>query len=199
MTFQPVENPHDFWDVNCASGPALESLRVETGHVDHPQRVAFRQFLTDMKIKSVLDCGAGPGWEVEGIRRDGIDVDYAALEVTRAYRQQLMALRVRVMNGSIDAIPHADKSFELVYQRHVLEHVEKWEYAIAEMVRCATQYVFIAMNKPFGTGSVRRRRHGIPENVYSFRDFSRAADQAGGFICTAEHLRAIGCEVLAIK
>jgi ubiquinone/menaquinone biosynthesis C-methylase UbiE len=172
--FIAVERSDQFWDVNMRDPEALADLHRSTGYADHPQRVAFRAFLKENEIESVLDCGAGPGWELDGLERELPQVRYEALEVTEMFAAALEAREVPVCRAGIEAIPFADESFDVVYQRHVLEHVEHLDVAIREMVRVARVAVFLSMNKRPAPRTVRRKPQGLWTNVYSRPDMVAA-------------------------
>lgn len=156
----------------------LEELHKQTGLADHPQRVQFRSFLKHhCDIHSMLDCGAGPGWEYDALRADGIDIQYVALEVTKLFVDELKARNISVYHASVERIPLPDHSVDLVYVRQVLEHVGNFPFAIREMIRVARYFVYIAMNKDFGTKSIRRQQYGLWHNQYAKKELLSAAGE----------------------
>lgn len=174
MRLVPVDNPLDFWEVNMADPEALEELRIQTGEHDDPQRLLFRAWLRRSACENMLDCGAGPGWELDGIVADGIEIRYEALEATPSFVEALNRRGVSARRGSVtDLRAYGDGSVDLVYCRHVLEHVGDFDRAVAEMLRVSCRYVYVAMNKDFvsdGRGS-RRTHYGLPHNVYTMSEF----------------------------
>ncbi len=166
MKIVAVDKAEDFWDVNMANSANLSTLHDQTGHIDAPQRVAFRGFLVEHDVWNLLDCGAGPGWEFDGIERDGLNLVYDALEITEIFAQALERRGIKVTRAGIERIPARDNYYDLVYQRHVIEHVNDARCAIREMIRVARRFVYIALNKPLGAPT-RSVRHGLPHNTYS--------------------------------
>lgn len=175
MKLQNVSNPLKFWDVNMADPANLSSLHDQTGHANDEQRVLFRKWLRTSDCKTMLDCGAGPGWEVEGLRKDNPDVEYTGLEITNLFLQRLEAQGVRTIKATVEDIPCADNSYDLVYCRQALEHVGNFEQAIHEMIRVARFFVFIAMNKDFGSKTIIKKQYGLWHNIYSMDHFRNAA------------------------
>ena len=167
MKLQNVSNPLKFWDVNMADPANLSSLHDQTGHANNEQRVLFRKWLRTSDCKTMLDCGAGPGWEVEGLRKDNPDVEYIGLEITNLFLQRLNAQGIAIIKATVEDIPCDDNSYDLVYCRQVLEHVGNFRQAIHEMIRVARFFVFIAMNKDFGNKTVIRKQYGLWHNIYS--------------------------------
>ncbi len=50
--------------------------------VDAPDRVLLRSLLTELEPCSLLDVGCGTGIELDGIRHEGLQVDYTGLDIT---------------------------------------------------------------------------------------------------------------------
>lgn len=85
----------------------------------------------------LLECGPGVYVDADTIWRGRKTVKYAAIDVTPAIVQDGLARGYRVSLGSIEAIPHGSSTADLVYCRHVLEHLPSYRQAIAEMLRVA--------------------------------------------------------------
>ncbi len=174
---QAVTDPSTFWDVNI--GPTNEAiLHEQTGYADHPQRVAFREWLRDCGPVTLLDCGAGPGWELDGIETDGLDVTYTGLEITERFAVKLEERGIEVLRAGIESIPAPNDTFDVVYARHVLEHVRDMPRAVAEMVRVAKQAVYICNHNLIGPRTVigKRAKTGLWHNVYCIEEFMAACD-----------------------
>ncbi len=175
MELQSVSDPSTFWDVNMADPINLSVLHDLTGHADDPQRVLFRNWLRKSDCLTMLDCGAGPGWELEGLRKDNPNIEYTGLEVTDLFLQRLKAQGITTIKATVEDIPCDDNSYDLVYCRHLLEHVGNFGKAIHEMIRFARQFVYIVMNKDFGSKTIIKKRYGLWHNVYSKAHFLNAA------------------------
>lgn len=101
---------------------------------------------------SILDVGCGEGFMLEKMRiagiadaLEGIDVRNDAIEIGRALHPELT-----LRQGSIYALPYADAAFDVVVCSEVLEHLERPEEALAELMRVARRYCVISVpNEPF--------------------------------------------------
>ena len=98
---------------------------------------------------SVLDVGCGEGVLVHGWaqrlregRLVGIDLEEKSIQAGWAERQA-PNLEYRVMEAS--DLPFADREFELASAIEVLEHVPDPEHTVAEMARCASQYLLVSV------------------------------------------------------
>jgi SAM-dependent methyltransferase len=89
----------------------------------------------------VLDAGCGTGeialrlaQRLRGARVLGVDIIDAHLDLARA-RAAALSARVRFENRSIFDLGLADRSFDLVVCRHVLQAIPHADRAIAELLR----------------------------------------------------------------
>ena len=87
---------------------------------------------------TVLECGPGVYVDADMIWKDRPEVAYQAIDVTPAIVAAGTAKGLAVRLGSVEAIPLPDRSVDLVYCRHVLEHLPSYRQALAEMMRVAS-------------------------------------------------------------
>jgi pseudaminic acid biosynthesis-associated methylase len=103
------------------------------------------EFLGGLALESVLEVGCNVGMQLRHLRRTttarlaGIDLQEGALAVARA---ALPDADLRVAEAT--AIPHPDRSFDLVFTSSVLIHVppEDLPVVMDEMVRVSRRWVF---------------------------------------------------------
>jgi len=101
-----------------------------------------RQWLKENLSGKVLDCGCGAGVDYEQIK----DVcDYTGMDFTP---KMLELCRENFpdgnfVEGNIEKIPFEDKSFDIVFCRHVLEHLSHYEKAIDEMRRVGKKVIVV--------------------------------------------------------
>lgn len=170
-----VADPLKWWNANLTDENMGEWLSSRGWwQLDHPQRQRFHRFMRNHKPASMLDCGGGPLLELRALRQAGIAVEYHLLEVTQRFVDMAAAEGVDAMLGSIHDIASADRAYDLVYCRHVLEHVPNWRRALSEMVRVARRFVYIALMHPLAPVTTERRdpRTGLQWNRYSKHDIT---------------------------
>jgi ubiquinone/menaquinone biosynthesis C-methylase UbiE len=123
--------------------------------------------LRTIEAQTVLDVGAGTG---RGIRHllDAIPgLSVRGIEPVAALIQQAVQKnRVppgAILQGSGDALPFADASFDVVCSFALLHHVPKPDAVVREMVRVARKAVIIADSNRFGQGAwpVRLAKLGL--------------------------------------
>ena len=89
----------------------------------------------------VLDAGCGPGYMLAALARRGLDVSGldAAPEMLRMSRERLQSLHpdrtFRLELGSIESLPFADASFDVVCTAGVVEYLKDDHAVLAEMYR----------------------------------------------------------------
>jgi ubiquinone/menaquinone biosynthesis C-methylase UbiE len=113
------------------------------GTINDVSRVWLRNFIRDNSVKSALDVACGVAIDKDGFNYDGLDVKYRGIDISEFLVNKNKDRGYDCILGNIENIPEPDKSWELVFGRHIIEHVEYYEKAIAEMCRVATKYVVI--------------------------------------------------------
>lgn len=116
---------------------------------DAPDRLLFRHLLDLLARKqkpSVVEIGCGPGIEIEGLRDAGLleRVDYVGTDFTpeliESCRERHPDVKLALADVNDDLLIHAD----VVYARHVLEHVEEGGRALRNMTRAARRLTVVS-------------------------------------------------------
>jgi SAM-dependent methyltransferase len=150
--------------------------RVIPGQVDvdllneHMARYAFATRLA--RGKRVLDAGCGAGYGAAELARAAesvVGVDRAPEAIGHARAHYVLA-NLRFEEGSCEALPHADGSFDLVVAFEVIEHLENWRGFLQEARRVLVangQLVVSTPNKLYYTES-RGAEGANPFHVHEF-------------------------------
>jgi 2-polyprenyl-3-methyl-5-hydroxy-6-metoxy-1,4-benzoquinol methylase len=103
-------------------------------------------------VDSILDVGCGEGFTLNRLRENGIGKRLEGIE----YLQAAIDLGkqtypdIKIVKGNIYELPYKDNSFDLVLCTEVLEHLEKPQDALKELVRVSKKYLVISVpNEPF--------------------------------------------------
>jgi len=166
---------------------------------DSEGRVFFRGILQEMaKARElfILDCGCATGVDYSSLR-EVPNIKYQGIDWTSKFIQQALITfgeDAPFQVGSILNIPFEDRAFDLVYERHVLEHLQDLEdmnKALAEMARVTKKHlVLIFASAPGDHTVIRTHDHKgieLPTNVYSRLDVTSCLSELGFTftVCTA--------------
>lgn len=129
-----------WWDRNVGG-------KKNWGHPsNHPQRLWLANFVK--AGQRVLEVGYGTGQDYANLRDRG--VVYRGYDMTGSFRD---VCRTRWPDGDfrladVAALPEADDSWDVVFCRHLLEHLQDWKAALAEMARVACGCLVIVSWRP---------------------------------------------------
>ena len=103
---------------------------------DHSRPVLADGYAERLRPHRVMDLGCGAGDSVDLFRSVNPDVDWVGLDIEHS-PEVAARTRADAAFATFDGerIPFADASFELVYCKQVLEHVERPRELIAEVAR----------------------------------------------------------------
>jgi 2-polyprenyl-3-methyl-5-hydroxy-6-metoxy-1,4-benzoquinol methylase len=128
-------------------------------HKNPIQRLLLDNFFRNLtnliatkKVDSILDVGCGEGFTLNRLKEkgtykklEGIEYLPAAIELGKKTYPD-----IKITQGSIYELPYKDNSFDLVLCTEVLEHLDKPQDALRELVRVSNKYLVISVpNEPF--------------------------------------------------
>jgi len=146
-------NPEDLW-FNTPDSPTL--CRGGSNGPNHPSQLyAIRKYVEPLALKenrilTFLDYGCGSATTLEAIRKNGYNgvIDYTGLDIIPKNiewcKENFPGTDFRV-NKTIHEIYQPDKSFDVVYSRHVVDHMESFEKALDEHKRVAKKLVIVVL------------------------------------------------------
>lgn len=173
-----------WWDAFSEAG-GLPDLETWLGGVDAASRVRVRQRIAECRYENALDCGAGLGLDWFGSVNYSHPFVYSGIEPSEKMREATKKASVAygreeneffpIAEGSIEWIPYPDSSFDLVYCRHVLEHLPRFEVGLSEMIRVATlEVIAVFFMRPGKEAYLYRERDGLWQNRYAKEDIEAA-------------------------
>lgn len=145
-------NPEELW----FDTPDSASLCRGGGNgPEHPSQLyAIRKYVK--AHESFLDYGAGSATTFEAIEKHlpYLNLKYRGLDIipknVKWCKENFPKGDFRVNKG-IHIIDEPDKSWDVVYSRHVVDHMEDFEEAMDEHKRVAKRLVIVVLWVPFST------------------------------------------------
>lgn len=131
-----------FCDNNEFFVPSEEGFMSWMGDPQADDRKQVRK-LIPLNVKTFLDIGCGAGPEYYGLKEERPDIEYFGIDITPRLVKYCQEKGINVKLGTAKNISYDDSSFDVVHARHVLEHMDGFEAAIAEFIRVAKKMVII--------------------------------------------------------
>jgi ubiquinone/menaquinone biosynthesis C-methylase UbiE len=130
-----------WWEHRCNDKTTLDRFAKWVGDTNEPSRVMVRQHIFDKHYQSVLDIPCGLCIDYPILKYHSID--YLGVDITSSFVNRAISQNIPARLGRIQDIPCSDSSFDIVYSRHILEHLESYETALKELIRVAKKEIVI--------------------------------------------------------
>lgn len=139
----------EYW-FNTPDSPSL--CRGGGNGENHPSQLyAIRKYVTPEM--TFLDYGAGSGTTYEALQKNNLSVkEYRGLDMIKKNAEwcnEHFKTDVFEWNPTIHKIDKPDTSWDVVYSRHVVDHMNSFEGAMNEHKRVAKQLVIVVLWVPF--------------------------------------------------
>ena len=112
------------------------------GAIDKADNIAF--LLAGDKVESVLEFGCGTGAVLSQVARIGVGSRHVGVDLADpALHRDANAATLDLRRIDAGSLPFEDRSFDLVYASHVIEHIPDPRAALAEIARVARKWVYV--------------------------------------------------------
>ena len=71
------------------------------------------------------------------------NIQYSSIDITKKIVDSAKKMGINCEQSSVENIIYPDSSFELVYCRHVMEHLDYYTLALEEMIRVSNKHICI--------------------------------------------------------
>ncbi|MCL4416912.1 MAG: class I SAM-dependent methyltransferase [Actinobacteria bacterium] len=108
--------------------------------------------LKNLKIETVLDVGCGEGFSLNKLRENKIGKTYEGIDFSKdaILLGKKMYSKLNLKQGNAYKLNYKNNSFDLVLCTEVLEHLEKPEKALKELIRVSKKYLILSVpNEPY--------------------------------------------------
>ncbi len=163
-----------YWD--HAQRQEFDDLVGLLSNINDPERVEIRRILRERSVRSLLDAGCGPATELLGYKQERLPLAYTGLDQSQSMLELCCKRHPEAafVRGALDDMPFADRGFDAVLLKHVLEHQSDYPDVVREAVRVARRLVvinFFHRLLPLGRDIHLKDRRGFWNNWYSRRRF----------------------------
>jgi SAM-dependent methyltransferase len=135
------------------------------------------------EIGSVLEVGCGTGAVLAQVAARKIGTQFTGVEIGTERPQQPKQGDLCIRGYDGETIPYDDRSFDLVYATHVLEHVTDERGFLDEIRRVARRYIYIEVPCELHLRTTRRALQGTLNighiNAYTPDSFALQLETSG--------------------
>jgi ubiquinone/menaquinone biosynthesis C-methylase UbiE len=139
----PLKEYEKMWEFRSKDKKNVEEFAAWWGTESAISRILARIHIVHKEYKSVLDIPCGLCTDYDALKRSCPDMHYVGIDISNAFVDKAKEKGIPALLGRIQESPCSDSAFDVVYSRHILEHLENYQDAIKEMVRVAKKEVLI--------------------------------------------------------
>jgi SAM-dependent methyltransferase len=149
--------------------------------VDAPDRKRLRAILTELEPCSLLDVGCGTGIDLDGIRAEGLQVEYTGMDLTPEFVDAANARHPSrppyFYEGDVFDL-RFERVWDVVSARAVLEHVLDGPEALRRLwASCRRVLVVSFFIAPGEETSIEHTEDGFIQQTYRRADLVRVVKQ----------------------
>jgi ubiquinone/menaquinone biosynthesis C-methylase UbiE len=136
--------PHlQWWENNLSIPGKQEEFSGWLEESDVSSRTELFNIIESKKINNVLEIGPGIFIDYNMFFSKKENITYKSIDITKKIVEKAKDLGISCEQSSIENIIYPDTSFDLVYCRHVMEHLDYYSEALEEMIRVSNKYVCV--------------------------------------------------------
>ena len=171
-----------WWQKNLNDGYLWNEFATWLKTSDKSSRKFLFHFIKEkpLIINSVLEIGPGIFFDYDVFFSKFPQIDYHSIDITPQVVNYGINKGAKSCLGSIDNISYDNYKFDLVYCRHVFEHIPYYTEALKQMIRVSDKYVvciffLLDTNSESDTINVEEKTE-LHHNIYSKKKISNLLD-----------------------
>ena len=131
------------WWNNHINDNMLSIFTGWVGDFNSESKIKVREYVVSKGYKSILDVGCGLCDTYYGYKNDNYDIEYTGLDSCKYFIEQAINNNINIVESDMNKIDILDSSYDVVYGRHILEHMPNFRDALGEMIRISKYEVII--------------------------------------------------------
>lgn len=161
---KPMDKKPDMDDLNEQFAIDLPLTEAHYRSEQH-QWDRVQTMMAKVRGKKVLEVGAGDGYCVKALQKQGYDV--IATEVSQIRLKRMQDAGIPAIYADVNELPFPDKTFDAVMCGEVLEHIDSPGKGLAELERVTKDDGIIILSLPVGDDyrTIKMHKWGIGHHV----------------------------------
>ena len=136
--------PHlQWWEDNLSIPERHKEFSGWLEDSDMSSRTELFNLIELKKINNVLEIGPGIFTDYNIFFSKKEYIQYSSIDITKKIVDSAKKMGINCEQSSVENIIYPDSSFELVYCRHVMEHLDYYTLALEEMIRVSNKHICI--------------------------------------------------------
>ena len=158
-----VTKQGSWWDINVD----IDVFKRWVKGINAPSRKYVRDYIDKKGYTNVLDVGAGLCEDYYGFLELGGKVHYNAVDFTRQFVEISRPVGIHIELAESDKLPYEDMVFDIVYCRHLVEHLPYYESTLTDMIRVSKKELIVTFFlPPKEVDDVIKTNNGLHHNIY---------------------------------
>ncbi len=100
-----------------------------------------RQYIYSKGYKSIVDLGCANASMYVGFQKESYNIDYTGIDSCVYFVNKNKERCIKCVLSDVIKTPFVERSFEIVYSRHIIEHQPEFETYLEETIRIAEKEV----------------------------------------------------------
>lgn len=125
-----------WWDDNLEK--RMDEFQSWIGSAESQSKVEVREFVKHGCYKSLVDIGCGTATEFFAYQKEYPELKYLGIDSCKLLNKMNTERGVPMLECSCEKIDLPDKSYQIAFSRHVLEHQPNFEETLNEMIRVSS-------------------------------------------------------------
>jgi ubiquinone/menaquinone biosynthesis C-methylase UbiE len=143
MKLEEIKPHLQWWENNLSIPGKHEEFSGWLEDSDISSRTELFNIIESKKINNVLEIGPGIFIDYNIFFSKKENITYKSIDITKKIVDKAIELGIDCEQSSIENIIYPNSSFDLVYCRHVMEHLDYYINALEEMIRVSNKYVCV--------------------------------------------------------
>jgi ubiquinone/menaquinone biosynthesis C-methylase UbiE len=164
------KNISDWWNKNM-NDSMLPTFKGWVGDYNSETKKFSREYIESKNYKSIIDIGCALCDMYYGFKNEKYEIDYTGLDSCQYFIDKNKELAINVIKSDMNKINIRDNSYDVVFARHVLEHLPTFKDALSEFIRISSKEVIVIFFiKPLDKEEIRYDNTDLYHNIYSKKE-----------------------------